>query len=248
MDRASKWHPSPEWTKGVPICTEDRCPEYDGKRCKMMGFRPCRICEPVVQQLSDDVSAATTSATQAEELLRDREKDLEFEHGRSEAFEGACEAIAVALGWPILPHPENVDQLVAAITALVARAEQVDELVARIEESEADNRVLAAESNFADIAAVVLKDAKAKNYVEIQLDASDGSQYVLTFQRRDGETPHQLRAKAEAEVARLRELLREWWESSKLSCGDGTFLAWHDSFSRQVRGILFSEPPGKVTP
>ena len=24
----------------------DDCPEYDGKRCKVIGFRPCRICEP----------------------------------------------------------------------------------------------------------------------------------------------------------------------------------------------------------
>lgn len=38
-----------EWRDGVPICTEDRCPQYDGKRCRELGFRPDRMCEPEVR-------------------------------------------------------------------------------------------------------------------------------------------------------------------------------------------------------
>lgn len=37
--------------RGVPTCSEDECPEYDGKRCKLTGFRPDRICEPAVREI-----------------------------------------------------------------------------------------------------------------------------------------------------------------------------------------------------
>lgn len=30
----------------LPLCSGDECPNYDGKRCKAMGFRPDRFCEP----------------------------------------------------------------------------------------------------------------------------------------------------------------------------------------------------------
>lgn len=33
---------------GVPRCSYDRCPQYDGKRCRAIGFRPDSICEPAV--------------------------------------------------------------------------------------------------------------------------------------------------------------------------------------------------------
>lgn len=39
---------------GLPLCTSDGCPQYDGKRCREMGFRPDRFCEP---QLVEDYAA-----------------------------------------------------------------------------------------------------------------------------------------------------------------------------------------------
>jgi hypothetical protein len=39
---------------GLPWCTREDCPQYDGKRCREMGFRPDRFCEP---QLIDDYAA-----------------------------------------------------------------------------------------------------------------------------------------------------------------------------------------------
>lgn len=40
----------PDDNKGIPYCTST-CPEYDGKRCRIMGFRPSSICEPAVEEL-----------------------------------------------------------------------------------------------------------------------------------------------------------------------------------------------------
>lgn len=37
------------WSGGIPLCQDELCPQYDGKRCRMLGFRPDRICEPAVK-------------------------------------------------------------------------------------------------------------------------------------------------------------------------------------------------------
>jgi hypothetical protein len=37
---------------GVPMCATYDCPSYDGKRCRVMGFRPSTICEPGVIELA----------------------------------------------------------------------------------------------------------------------------------------------------------------------------------------------------
>ncbi len=44
----------PDWENGVPFCTEEKCCQYDGKRCSALGFRPRAICEPAVKQLSTE--------------------------------------------------------------------------------------------------------------------------------------------------------------------------------------------------
>jgi hypothetical protein len=41
----------PEWSDGLPLCTEDGCQSYDGKRCRVLGFRPDRFCEPALKTL-----------------------------------------------------------------------------------------------------------------------------------------------------------------------------------------------------
>lgn len=48
---ASQCEPAePHWTRGVPLCDED-CRHHDGKRCKLQGFRPGTLCEPVVHEM-----------------------------------------------------------------------------------------------------------------------------------------------------------------------------------------------------
>jgi hypothetical protein len=36
---------------GIPLCSNTNCPAYDGKRCKHIGARPDRMCEPAVAEL-----------------------------------------------------------------------------------------------------------------------------------------------------------------------------------------------------
>jgi len=44
--------PEPQWEKNVPLCTDDECGRYDGKRCRLSGQRPGQICEPAVKALA----------------------------------------------------------------------------------------------------------------------------------------------------------------------------------------------------
>ncbi len=37
---------------GVPHCTYDECPLYDGKRCRGTGSRPSGVCEPAVADMA----------------------------------------------------------------------------------------------------------------------------------------------------------------------------------------------------
>ena len=43
---------------GIPRCTEDDCPQYDGKRCMALGFRPQSICEPAVILMAKAIKEA----------------------------------------------------------------------------------------------------------------------------------------------------------------------------------------------
>lgn len=45
----------PEWEGVTPHCSE-RCSYHDGKRCELMGFRPSRLCEPVVREMGVKLS------------------------------------------------------------------------------------------------------------------------------------------------------------------------------------------------
>lgn len=51
----------PSWDQAGPWCDE-RCQHHDGKRCELLGFRPSRLCEPVVRAMvaSLDVAAGET--------------------------------------------------------------------------------------------------------------------------------------------------------------------------------------------
>jgi hypothetical protein len=44
--------------RGVPRCTRDKCPAFDGKRCDLMGYRPGPLCEPAVAVMAEDLRHA----------------------------------------------------------------------------------------------------------------------------------------------------------------------------------------------
>lgn len=46
----------PVWLGEVPWCDE-HCPHHDGKRCRVLGLSPGRLCEPVVKQMAVLLSA-----------------------------------------------------------------------------------------------------------------------------------------------------------------------------------------------
>lgn len=41
-----------EWIAEVPFCGEEKCPQYDGKRCRVLGSRPSALCEPIVTEMA----------------------------------------------------------------------------------------------------------------------------------------------------------------------------------------------------
>ena len=55
--------------------------------------------------------------------------------------------------------------------------------------------------------ALILDENKAVNYVDFTCGLR-GKEYILTVQRKEGRTPHELRREAEAEVERLRAQLQ----------------------------------------
>lgn len=56
---------------GIPWCDES-CPQHDGKRCRILGFRPSSICEPAVGALVREVA-------RLEALIRSTAGDLMYE-------------------------------------------------------------------------------------------------------------------------------------------------------------------------
>jgi hypothetical protein len=48
--------PSPD-RNGLPLCSQEECPQYDGKRCRELGFRPHHFCEPQLIEDRENASA-----------------------------------------------------------------------------------------------------------------------------------------------------------------------------------------------
>lgn len=46
----------PNITNEVPLCSFDACPSFDGKRCKITGYRPKELCEPAVREMSATIA------------------------------------------------------------------------------------------------------------------------------------------------------------------------------------------------
>jgi hypothetical protein len=44
----------PQWSDElVPFCSDEKCSQYDGKRCRVLGMRPGNICEPAVDKMAE---------------------------------------------------------------------------------------------------------------------------------------------------------------------------------------------------
>ena len=58
---------------GVPHCTYDECPSYDGKRCEETGMRAGGICEPAVIEMHARLCEARAAGeTAVETRLRNQ--------------------------------------------------------------------------------------------------------------------------------------------------------------------------------
>ncbi len=54
----------PEWAvSGLPWCSREECPAYDGKRCRLTGSRPSNICEPAVDAMGSLLTSAEADAS-----------------------------------------------------------------------------------------------------------------------------------------------------------------------------------------
>jgi hypothetical protein len=91
---------------GVPFCSEDACPEYDGKRCRALGCRPGPICEPAViamaRRISRDLESTPPEGISPEALAWLREpspfEDGEDPDGRERADVAGLIRL-IDLGW-----------------------------------------------------------------------------------------------------------------------------------------------------
>jgi len=46
---------------GVPLCAEDECGSFDGKRCALIGHRPGVVCVPYVKLMGSSLATATAA-------------------------------------------------------------------------------------------------------------------------------------------------------------------------------------------
>lgn len=62
---------------GLPLCSHDICALYDGNRCRAMGFRPDRFCEPALLKTVENVAGLACANAELGMLLVDlrREND-----------------------------------------------------------------------------------------------------------------------------------------------------------------------------
>jgi len=45
---------------GIPHCAYEACVQYDGSRCRVLGFRPSGLCEPQVADMARELAAYRT--------------------------------------------------------------------------------------------------------------------------------------------------------------------------------------------
>lgn len=64
---------------GLPLCDEERCALHDGKRCRALGFRPDRFCEPVLVEMATELKAlrAASASQPTRRAARDTDTTIE---------------------------------------------------------------------------------------------------------------------------------------------------------------------------
>ena len=77
---------------GLPICSYDACPAYDGKRCDLTGFRPYTYCEPALLDMSCALRELTEVGNGAIDVL------VAAGFGGSHTVNALAEALAKAIG------------------------------------------------------------------------------------------------------------------------------------------------------
>lgn len=58
----------PDFAGGVPMCALEECPQYDGKRCRVLGMRPDAICEPAVIDMAATIERYARAIAAADQL------------------------------------------------------------------------------------------------------------------------------------------------------------------------------------
>lgn len=64
MNLASVEGASPDWSGDglFPVCSSE-CPSHDGKRCRLIGFQPSSVCEPVVREANRQLRSLAQAAS-----------------------------------------------------------------------------------------------------------------------------------------------------------------------------------------
>lgn len=42
---------------GIPHCSQEACAQFDGKRCRQLGFRATSLCEPQIADMAHELAA-----------------------------------------------------------------------------------------------------------------------------------------------------------------------------------------------
>lgn len=101
---------------GVPLCNQAGCGLFDGKRCKAVGFRPDRFCEPALVELVAERKALKRRLAEidAERKLRLESADPDDEtwHTREEYLRR-------------IKAESELDALKATVASIEAAAEEI---------------------------------------------------------------------------------------------------------------------------
>jgi hypothetical protein len=109
----------------VGRCPEDgSCPQYDGKRCYLMGCRPTTICEPWAQWLSRSYLEGRDALSQAE---RERDEARELHRGSNRKWQAKYDEVCSDFSRMRQQYRDANDMgrtLIDKATAALSQAEQ----------------------------------------------------------------------------------------------------------------------------
>jgi len=115
---------APTLVEGLPVCDQEGCPLYDGKRCDAQGCRPESLCEPAVEAMAAlnralvlVVERLEANATTREGVMR-RERELWRTAERER--DALRDAVQAAIDHRCGPAPWHPPDALAAWAALRA--------------------------------------------------------------------------------------------------------------------------------